>query len=331
MVVRDTMIKYVLKRLLLMIPVVLAVGFIIFTIMYFCPGDPAEIILGSGAKEADLEILRAKMGLDQPYLVQLGNFMYQTFIKFDLGESYMTGKAVWSEIATRLPLTFRLAVSAMIIEIVVGIPLGVTAATHQNGLGDRLCMLFALVGISVPSFWLAMELMLLFCLKLGWLPAYGITTWKSWILPVICTCLGSVATMARQCRSSMLEVIRADYIDTARAKGLSERTILYKYALTNGLIPIIQTLGNGFAGSLGGAIVIENVFSIPGMGQYITNSISSRDYAAIRGCVVVLAITFSLIMLLVDLAFAFIDPRIKAQYSGGKKRRARKDVKANAS
>ena len=323
--------KYILKRLLIMIPVVLAVAVIIFTIMYFCPGDPAEIILGAGAKDADIAILREKMGLDKPFLVQLGSFMYQTFIKFDLGESYMSGKSVWSEISSRFPITFTLSFSAMIIQVLVGIPLGVTAATHQNRFLDRLCMVFALIGISVPSFWLAMELMLLFSQKLGWLPPYGISSWKSWILPVVCTCLGSVATMARQSRSSMLEVIRSDYIDTARAKGLSERTILYKYALPNGLIPVIQTLGNGFATSLGGAIVIENVFSIPGMGQYLTNAISSRDYAVIRGCVVVLAIAFSLIMLAVDLAFAFVDPRIKAQYAGKKKSRSGKEMKANAS
>ncbi|MCD8023322.1 MAG: ABC transporter permease [Lachnospiraceae bacterium] len=327
------MIKYIVRRLLLMIPVVLAVAVIIFTIMYFCPGDPAEIILGTGAKEADIAALRETMGLNEPFLIQLGNFMYQTFIKFDLGESYMTGKSVWSEITARFPVTFALSFSAMLVEIFVGIPLGVTAATHQNRMADRLCMLFALIGISIPSFWLAMELMLLFGLRLGWLPVYGISTWKGWILPVICVCLGSVATMARQSRSSMLEVIRADYIDTARAKGLGERTILYKYALSNGLIPIIQTLGNGFASSLGGAIVIENVFSIPGMGSYMTSSISSRDYAAIRGSVIVLSITFSLIMLLVDLAFAFIDPRIKAQYEGSGKKifHFGKGVKADAS
>lgn len=327
------MIKYIVKRLLLMIPVVLAVAIVIFTIMFFCPGDPAEIILGAGAKDSEIEALRETMGLNEPYLVQLGSFMYQTFIKFDLGNSYMTGKSVWSEISMRFPITFVLSLAAMAVEILVGIPLGITAATHQNGWGDRLCMIFALIGISIPSFWLAMELMLLFCLKLGWLPSYGIDSWKSWILPVICTCLGSVATMARQSRSSMLEVIRADYIDTARAKGLGERTILYKYALSNGMIPIIQTLGNGFASSLGGAIVIENVFSIPGMGSYMTSSISSRDYAAIRGCVIVLSIAFSLIMLVVDLAFAFIDPRIKAQYSGGgkKRKRSKEGVKANAS
>jgi ABC-type dipeptide/oligopeptide/nickel transport system permease component len=314
------MIRYVLKRVLMIIPVILFVAVTIFTIMYFCPGDPAKVILGGGSTQADVEILREKMGLNDPFFVQLGRFMYQTFIKFDLGNSYMSGKSVGAEIMARLPITLTFAFSAMVIQVLVAIPLGVTAATHQNSWRDRLCMLIAILGVSVPPFWLGLQLMLLFSRKLGWLPAYGIASWKGWILPIFVNGVHGIALMARQSRSSMLEVIRSDFVVTARAKGLPEKTILYKYALPNGLIPLIQVMGDSFGASLGGTVIIENVFSIPGIGQFMTNAIGTRDYAVIRGSVVVLAIAFSLVMLLVDVAFGFVDPRIKAQYQDANRR-----------
>ncbi len=328
------MIRYIVRRLLLMIPVILIVAILIFTIMFFCPGDPATIILGAGAKDEEVEALRESMGLNDPFIVQLGRFMFQTFIKFDLGTSYMTGARIGQELLHRFPYTLKLSLAAMAIEVCVGIPLGMIAALHQNKVADRVCMIFAMVGISIPAFWLALLLMLLFSLRLGWLPSNGVEQLSGWILPIVCTCLNSLALMARQARSSMLDSIRADYVDTAKAKGLKKWTIQIRYMLMNALIPIVQTLGNGFATSLGGAIVIENVFSIPGIGSYITSSISSRDYNAIRGCVIILAIAFSLIMLGVDIAFAFIDPRIKAQYQNSGRRRSKKrqkeGVKANA-
>jgi peptide/nickel transport system permease protein len=254
------------------------------------------------------------MGLDQPFFVQLGKFLYQLFFKFDLGTSYITRIGVWDEIMVRLPITFVFAFSAMVISVLAGIPLGIMAATHQNHFADSLCMTLALLGVCIPGFWLGLEMILLFSLKLRWLPAFGIDTWHGWILPVFVNSIGSIAMQARQTRSSMLEVIRSDYVVTARAKGLSERTILYQYMLPNGLIPIIQTMGNNLGVSLGGTIIIENVFSISGIGIYMTGAVASRDYAVIRGSVVVLAVMFSLVMLLVDLLFAFVDPRIKAQY-----------------
>ena len=323
------MVRYVLKRILAIIPVILLIGVAIFTIMYFCPGDPAEIILGGGASKSDVFNLREKMGLNDSYFIQLGRFMYNTFIRFDLGTSYMNGKSVLTEIITRFPRTLVFALSAMLVQIIIGIPLGVTAATHQNGWADRVCMLIALIGVSVPAFWLGLELMLLFSVKLQWLPAYGIDSWKSWILPIIVNSLHGMAMMARQARSSMLEVIRSDYVTTARARGVSERKILYRHALPNALIPIVQTLGNSFGIALGGTVIIENVFSIPGIGQYMTNSITNRDYAVIQGSVVVLSIAFCLVMLLVDVAFGYIDPRIKAQYAS-KKSKTHKVIRGGA-
>lgn len=325
------MIKYILKRLLYMIPVILCVAILIFTIMFFCPGDPARSVLGSEATEVDIAQMREDMGLNDPFLVQLGRFLYELILKGDIGDSYISGLPVWDEIVIRLPRTLIFAISVLVIEFVVGTPLGVSAAIHQNGWGDRICMLVALLGVSIPGFWLAMELVILFALKLRWLPAYGMDSVACWILPVICNSFGGIAMQARQTRSGMLECIRSDYVTTARAKGLPERTILYKYALPNAMIPLIQTMGDGFASALAGTVILENVFSIQGMGTYLTQGITQRDYPVVRGCVVVLAIAFSIVMLLVDLAFAFVDPRIKARYE---RQSTRRDVgrrqKANA-
>ena len=316
--------RYVIKRILLIIPVVLLVAVVIFTIMYFCPGDPAVLILGSGASAEDLNILRESMGLNDPFLVQLGNYLIDVFIHFDLGNSYTTGIPVVTELLERFSKTLVLALSAIIIEVVVGIPLGMMAARHRGKWLDRLCMVIALVGISVPAFWLGLQLLLVFSLNLGWLPAYGVSSWQGWILPIFVNSLRGIATMARQARSSMLEVIHSDYVVTARAKGLTERKIMMSYALPNALIPLIQTMGSSFGQALGGTVIIENVFSIAGIGQYIVKGIVNRDYAVIRSTVIVLSIAFSLVMLLVDLAFGFVDPRIKAQYAGsGKRLRAR--------
>lgn len=313
------MIRYIFKRLLMIIPIVVCVAILIFTIMYFCPGDPTITILGPQATPESQALLRTKLGLDDSYIIQMGRYLYNLFIKLDLGTSYVTGRPVIEEIATRFPTTLVFAVAVMILQFLIGTPLGIMAATHQNGWADRLCMLLALVGISIPNFWLAIELMILFSLNLGILPAVGIGTWQSWILPIFCNALFGIAMQTRQTRSGMLECIRADYVTTARAKGFKERTVLYKYALPNAMIPLIQTMGDGFGFALGGTVVIENVFSIPGLGTYITQGVSQRDYPVVQGSVVILAIAFSLIMLLVDLAFAFIDPRIKARYESRNK------------
>ena len=327
------MIRYILKRILLIIPVVLLVAVVIFTIMFFSKGDPAALILGAGATAEDIASLRAKMGLDDPYIVQLGRFMYQTFIRFDFGESYASGVPIVNELMIRFPQTLKLAVAAILLEMIVGIPLGMAAAKYRGGIVDQICMLIALIGVSAPAFWIGLGLMMLFTLKLGWLPSFGITSWKAWILPMIVVSLRGIAQMARQTRSSMLEVINSDYIVTGRAKGLSERTLLFRYALPNALIPVIQTMGNSFGQSLGGTVVIENVFSINGIGQYLVSAITTRDYAVIRGTVVVLSIAFCIVMLLVDVAFGFVDPRIKAQYANSSSKSkwlTRRRRKANA-
>lgn len=315
--------RYVLKRLLWMIPVILGVTILIFSIMYIVPGDPAQIIAGDYATEAELEELREEMGLNDPYIVQLGRYMYNVFIKLDFGESYSTGKPVMEELLVRLPRTMIVGFTAMILSIAIGVPLGVIAAVYRNGWGDRISMVIALLGISIPQFWNALMLVILFSVKLGWLPAQGIERWTCYIMPSIALCFGGLAGQARQARSSMLEVIRADYVVTARSKGLTEREVIVKHALPNALMPIITLAGSQLAHIFGGAVAIETVFSIPGIGSYLVTAVNKRDYTVIQGSVILLAVIFSLVMLLVDLVYGFIDPRIKAQFAGKGKKKAK--------
>ena len=223
----------------------------------------------------------------------------------------------------RMRYTLVIALLCMALQVFVGTPLGIAAATHHNGVADRICMLLALVGVSIPAFWLALMLVLIFAVNLNWLPTSGVDNGLlSFIMPCIANSFAGIASQARHTRSSMLEVIRSDYIVTVKAKGLSPRTVLLRHALPNALIPIITIIGNGMGMMLGGTVIIENVFAIPGVGRYMTDAISSRDYPVVMGGVLVLGLIFSLIMLLVDIVYAFVDPRIKAQYEGRKKKKA---------
>ena len=311
--------RYIYKRLLLMIPVVIMVAVLIFTIMYFTPGDPAIIILGPNASLEQLAAKRAELGIDQPYLVQLWNYLKNVFIRFDFGNSFINGRSVSSQIMERFPRTLMIAALSVLLSIVAGVPLGIVASVHQYTWKDNASMFAALIAASMPGFWIAQMMSLLFALKLGWLPATGVDSWKCYILPVVANAIGGIAAMARQTRSSMLEVIREDYITTARAKGQIERKVIYHHALRNALIPIVTCAGGAFGFQLGGALVVETVFSIPGLGKYMMDAINQRDYPAIRGTVIFLAIAFSIVMLVVDIMYAFIDPRIKGQYQSKKR------------
>jgi peptide/nickel transport system permease protein len=294
----------------------LGIAILIFSIMYICPGDAAASMLGVGATQVQIAQKRADMGLDQPYIVQLLQYLKQVFLHFDLGTSYFYGTPVINGILGRMQYTLIIALVCMGLQILIGTPLGIVAATHRNGLADRLCMIVALAGVSIPGFWFALMMVVLFSVKLGWLPTYGVGGVSFFIMPCVANCLAGIATQARQTRSSMLEVIRSDYISTARAKGLNEREILFRHALPNALIPIITIVGNGMGMMLGGTVVIENVFSIPGIGSYMTGAINSRDYPIVLGGVLILGMIFSFIMLLVDIVYAFVDPRIRARYEG---------------
>lgn len=264
-----------------------------------------------------------ELGLDQPFLVRLATYMSDVFIHFDLGNSWLTGVNIIPTIMERMPRTVVLTVVTLIIAFGLGIPLGIMAATHQNRWQDHISMILALIGVAIPNFWLALLLVLLFSVKLGWLPAMGIGTGiaglQYYILPALSNCAGALANCARQTRSSMLDVIRADYITTARSKGVPENVVIIKHALKNALIPIITMMGTSFGRLLGGAMIIETIFSIPGMGTYIIGAVNNRDYPIVQGGTIFLAIVFSIMMLLVDLLYAAVDPRIKAQYASGKK------------
>lgn len=312
--------KYIVKRILWMIPIVLGVAILVFTLMTFCPGDPAATILGSTATEMDLAAKREELGLNDPFIVRLADYLSDVFIHFDLGNSWITNVNIMESIVERLPRTLILTMVTMIISFGLGIPLGVYAAVHQNRWQDSLSMVIALIGVSIPNFWLALLLIILFSVNLGWLPAMGIEAGlKSYILPALAGCMGGLATCARQTRSSMLDVIRADYITTARSKGVPEGAVIIKHALKNGLIPIITMMGSTFGRLLGGMVIIESIFALPGMGTYIIGAVNNRDYPIVQGGTIFLAISFSFCMLIVDLMYAAVDPRIKAQYASVKK------------
>ena len=317
------MYRYIIKRLLQVALVVLGVSVVIFTIMYFCPGDPVKMSLGEFYTPEQYEAKKIQLGLDQPFLIQLLSFLRDTFLHFDLGTSYFTNADVRTELFLRLPRTAMIASICCVLQVLVAIPLGITAATHQNGFIDRFCIFLAMLSISIPSFWFAMILILVFSLQLHLLPSSGIEHWYCYILPCIANSMISIGGLARLTRSQMLEVIHSDYITTARAKGVSERSILYSHALPNALIPVVTNVGTHFGAALGGTVVIETVFAIPGVGLYMMNAVSNRDYPIVRGGVTLLAILFSFVILLVDLLYAYIDPRIKAQYERQSKRKVR--------
>jgi len=304
-----------------MIPVVLGVTILVFTIMYFIPGDPVKLMAGAEATPAEVEAMRQELGFNDPYLVRLGKFLGDIVLHFDFGESWVYNTPVTTELLHRFPRTLTIALGCIAMQIFIGIPLGVIAAVNHNTWGDRIAMFTALFGISMPGFWIALMLVLLFSVNLGWLPPYGIGGPKYYILPIISLGVVGIATQARQTRSSMLEVIRSDYIVTARAKGMSETRVILRHALPNALLPVITVIGNGMGMLLAGAVVIEMIFAIPGVGMYLVGGINTRDYNIVQSSVIFLALAFTLIMLLVDLAYAFIDPRIRAQFTGKKRRK----------
>ena len=308
--------RYIVKRLLMMIVIVLGVAFVIFTILYFTPGDPAKLLLGDNASAAEVQELYEKLGLNDPYIVQLGKFLYKTFIKFDLGESWLYKVSVMDELMVRLPRTLCIGIATMILSTGIGLPLGIIAARHQGKWQDYGVIGVSILLVSVPNLWLAIECVVIFSLTLGWLPANGIGSFACYILPVVTGIFGGLASNARQMRSSMLETIRADFVTTARAKGQKERKVVMKHMIPNAMMPIITTMGSAFAHTVAGSTVTEKIFGIPGIGLYLLNGINYRDYPVVRGCTLFLGIFSAVVMLIVDLCYAWLDPRIKAQYSG---------------
>ncbi|MFP4431865.1 MAG: nickel ABC transporter permease [Spirochaetota bacterium] len=305
--------RYILRRLLLLIPVMLGVSFLVFTIMFFTPGDPAKILLGERAPEAEVQALRTQMGLDDPFFVQYGRFIFNA-LRGDLGRSLTTRRPASEELFARFPATMQLAAMGVLVAVVIGIPIGIVSATRQYSAFDGASMVLALIGVSMPNFWQGIMMVLLFSIVLGWFPSSGYGTFAHLIMPSLTIGTSSAATITRMTRSSMLEVVRQDYIRTARAKGLSERVVITRHALKNALIPIVTVIGLQFGYLLGGAVLTETIFSWPGVGRLMVDAIRQRDYPVVQGGVLLLALAFSVVNLVVDVLYAYIDPRIRAQY-----------------
>lgn len=306
------MYKYICKRILMMIPVIIGVSLLVFLVLKMTPGDPARVVAGSEADETTVEQIREELGLNKPVLQQYVDYML-ALLHGDMGTSYTTRKPVADEILARMPTTFILAFAGVFVAVLIGIPLGIISATKQYSVLDYISTLLALGGVAMPNFWLGLMLILLFSLKLGWLPSGG-DSWTSYVLPAITLGVGATASFMRTTRSSMLEVIRQDYIRTARAKGAGEGRVVMHHALRNAMIPVITVIGLQIGTLLSGAVVNETVFSLPGLGTLMINAINQKNEPVVLGCLITFAIIFSLVNLLIDILYAFIDPRIKSQY-----------------
>jgi ABC-type dipeptide/oligopeptide/nickel transport system permease component len=307
------MLQYVAKRLLLLVPVLLGVTVLAFLIFHLTPGDPARVMLGEmgqGASAEAVEALRHQLGLDRPWYVQYGDFLFKA-IQGDLGRSFRGDRPVATEVLTRFPLTLQLALISLGLAALIGIPAGIIAAVKRNTWVDYLVMFFALLGVSLPSFWFAIMLMQLFALKWQLLPPSGVGTWQQMVMPSATVALSSVAFIVRMTRSSLLDQLREDYVRTARAKGATEARVILRHALRNAFIPVLTTLGLQFGSLLGGAVIVESIFSLPGLGRLTVDAIIGRDLPMIQGVVLFVAIIFSLVNLLVDLGYAALDPRIR--------------------
>lgn len=306
--------KYVIKRLVMLIPVIIGVSFLVFFIMAMAPGDTARTILGEDAPIEAVEALREELGLNDPIPIRYLNYM-KDLLRGDLGNSYKSGRPVFEEIMSRFPATLELTFWGMLLAVGLSLPIGIISATRQYSFMDNVSMIFALVATAIPNFWLGLMLIIVFSLKLGVLPSGGNNAgFASLILPVITLATACMANIARTTRSSMLEVIRADYIRTAKAKGVSKNKVINKHALKNALIPVVTVIGLQFGQLLGGSVLTETVFAWPGVGTYLVNSIKAKDTPAVLGCVIIFSICFSIVNLAVDLLYAFIDPRIKSKY-----------------
>ena len=311
------MFKFVVKRLFAMIPIILAVTFVVFTIMYFTPGDPTNVILGNEWSETASAQLKAELGLDQSFIMQFFHYV-KNLVQGNFGMSYITRAPVGDQLLARFPNTLIVVAGAMVFCVGVGVPIGIYSGVKPSSLFSNVTMVAGLLGVSLPIFWLGLLLILLFSVQLGWLPSSGLDSFASLILPSLALGSNYMANVMRTTRSSMLEVIRQDYIRTAKAKGVNERNVVLKHALQNAMMPTITVIGMNIGALLGGVVLTETVFSIPGTGRLLVESINKRDTPTVLGCLVIMAVCVAISNLVVDIIYAYIDPRIKAQYGGGK-------------
>jgi peptide/nickel transport system permease protein len=322
------MILYAARRVVLAIPLLLGITFISFMIIHLAPGDPTEVVVGDMKADAQnvQKILKEAYGLDKPLHVQYWNWLSR-LVRFDFGRSFSPdGRLVLTKIGERLPVTLLLNVVEMLIIVAIAVPIGVLSATRQYSVFDKVTTVFVFVGFATPDFWLALLLMILFGVQLGWLPISGLRSlnweylsfWRQQtdflghlLLPILVATFGGLAGFSRYMRQSMLEVVRQDYIQSARAKGLPERAVIGKHALRNAMLPIVTILGLSLPGLIGGSVIVESIFAIPGMGQLMVQAVYERDYPVIMGNLVIVAVLTLIANLLADLAYGLVDPRIR--------------------
>ncbi len=319
------MIKYIIKRLLFLIPILIGVSAIIFVLKTLTPGDPARMILGNSATEEQVNEKREELGLNDPVPVQYVRYLKGIVTKLDFGTSYQTNNSVLDEILPRLWISAKITIGAVFLGALIGVVLGIISALKKYTWADSMVLVVSMFFQSIPEFVVALVLILIFAVGLHLLPATGIDTWKGYILPMLCIGLSSIANYTRITRSSMLEVLGEDYIRTARSKGQKESKITTGHALRNAMIPVAQSVGTHIGNAIGGGMVLETVFGVPGVGKYIVDAISARNYPAVLGGALIIAILLTLINLIVDISFVLIDPRLKTTIiSGGKTKMAKK-------
>ncbi len=306
------MLRYAVRRVVLTVPVLLGVATLVFLLIHLVPGDPAEAMLGETAPPADLADLRAKLGLDAPLASQYRDYLVG-LVRGDLGTSFRYNTPVRQEIAQRLGRTAQLALAAMLVAIVIAIPLGIVGAIFRGGWIDQMAMAISLVGISMPNFWLGPLLAIVFAVTLGWLPVSGTGTWQHLVLPAVTLGAALAAILARMTRASLIDELRELYVLAARARGLSRLRAVIAHALRNSLIPVVTIIGLQLGAVLTGTIITETIFAWPGVGRLLIQAINFRDYPLVQGCILFIAVTYVAMNLLVDLAYAWLDPRIRYQ------------------
>lgn len=304
------MLRYLIRRVLLTIPVLLGVATLVFSLIHLVPGDPAQAMMGDGASPQDVAELRKTLGLDQPLLTQYATFLRKA-LKGDLGKSFRTGQPVTTMVQERIPATAELAVAAMLVAIVIAIPLGVVAAVWRGTAADYGAMTFALAGVSIPNFWLGPLLAIVFAVELGWLPVSGRGTLAHLVLPAISLGLALAAILARMTRASLLEELNEPYVRAARARGVSRLAAITTHALRNSMIPLLTIVALQFGAVLTGAVITETIFAWPGIGRLLIQSIGFRDYPMVQGCILLIAVTYVTVNLVTDLMYGVLDPRIR--------------------
>ena len=297
----------------MMIPVLLGISFVIYALMSISPGDPARIILGENADQAAVMALREEMGLNDPFLVQYGRYMLNMF-KGDFGTSWIFGTSVFEQIVARMPSTVFLALGSTFVMLILGLPAGIISAVKKYTWIDSVTLVLSLLLTSMPVFWLGLMLQLVFALKLGWFPVQGVSAFKNYVLPCVTLGAGMMANLIRMTRSSVLEVTKQDYIRTARAKGCREGVVVRRHILRNAMLPVITIVGLQFGSLLGGTMIIESVFAMPGLGSLVIQAVRQKDTPLVVAAVMFVAFMGGIINLIVDILYAYVDPRIKSQY-----------------